>query len=407
MKLKIFFEKFKRPLLEILIYSQSHGIPKIVSSKRIVFKLMWSFCVIISFIFCIKTISETVFNYFQYPIVTKFYMIDSNPIIFPTITFCLINPTKRKYNLNEFVLSCVFNQLINCSNDFYIVPYENIRIKNCFQFNGKNKRLNTSRSGRNNGLIIKFFIGFFNETRDNVFNRIDRNGLEVIVHDSNDFLSRSNTIEVKPGTATSLSITKLVSSRQTLPYNYCIKDEVSFQNFNSTVYKRFLLSNVTYSQSECLDIMFYIDSNCIFTNDSDFIKCGQTDLNQYNDYYGNQKFKKHLSVCPLECDKVEYEVKTSFSDYPSLDEYLFLKQNNLLFVNNSISYFDLQKSVISIYAFYDHLKYTVISEEAKMLIWDLISTLGGTLSLFLGVSFLSFIELIQIFLEFIFILNEC
>jgi hypothetical protein len=45
------------------------------------------------------------------------------------------------------------------------------------------------------------------------------------------------------------------------------------------------------------------------------------------------------------------------------------------------------------------MRYTEISQQAKMVISDLISGLGGEFGLFIGVSFLSFIETVELFLE--------
>ena len=53
--------------------------------------------------------------------------------------------------------------------------------------------------------------------------------------------------------------------------------------------------------------------------------------------------------------------------------------------------------------YYNELKYTLISEEPKTEIFNFISNIGGILGLFLGVSFLSIIEIFEIIFEIIFI----
>ena len=55
---------------------------------------------------------------------------------------------------------------------------------------------------------------------------------------------------------------------------------------------------------------------------------------------------------------------------------------------------------------YNELKETIIEESEKMSDIDFIANIGGTLGLFLGVSFLSFFEIMEIFLQIIFILFE-
>ena len=68
------------------------------------------------------------------------------------------------------------------------------------------------------------------------------------------------------------------------------------------------------------------------------------------------------------------------------------------------NYEEINKNVAIIYVYYKNLKYTIISQEPKTETFNLISSIGGTLGLFLGVSFLSFIEIFEILFEIIFIL---
>ncbi|CAF1115278.1 unnamed protein product, partial [Brachionus calyciflorus] len=59
-----------------------------------------------------------------------------------------------------------------------------------------------------------------------------------------------------------------------------------------------------------------------------------------------------------------------------------------------------------VYIYYDRLGYELITEAEKMVIVDLISNIGGILGLFIGISILSFAELIEIFIEILFVLFE-
>ena len=56
--------------------------------------------------------------------------------------------------------------------------------------------------------------------------------------------------------------------------------------------------------------------------------------------------------------------------------------------------------------FYEDLKYTWINQKPKMQFIDLISNIGGSLGLFVGISFISFLELFEILIEIIFIYFE-
>jgi len=58
-----------------------------------------------------------------------------------------------------------------------------------------------------------------------------------------------------------------------------------------------------------------------------------------------------------------------------------------------------------IYVYYSSLKYILITEQSQMHIIDLILNVGGTLGLFIGVSFVSLFEISEIILEIIMIIS--
>ena len=63
---------------------------------------------------------------------------------------------------------------------------------------------------------------------------------------------------------------------------------------------------------------------------------------------------------------------------------------------------DMNKHYIVLYVYYKDLKYTLINDVPKTEIFNFISNIGGILGLFLGILFLSFIEVFEIFFEIIF-----
>ena len=73
---------------------------------------------------------------------------------------------------------------------------------------------------------------------------------------------------------------------------------------------------------------------------------------------------------------------------------------------NFLTYEDLKKSYFSITVFYPELKYTLIEQKPKSEMADLVSSIGGLLGLFVGVSFLSFIEIFELIFEILFLLFE-
>ena len=60
---------------------------------------------------------------------------------------------------------------------------------------------------------------------------------------------------------------------------------------------------------------------------------------------------------------------------------------------------EVRKYFFSIYIYYEDLKYTIITQQPRSETFNLISNIGGTLGLFIGISFLSFIEILELIFE--------
>ena len=104
--------------------------------------------------------------------------------------------------------------------------------------------------------------------------------------------------------------------------------------------------------------------------------------------------------CPIECEKIQYTYSVSVSEYPTLKYSNYLRNLSIFRTKYpNISYEEMRKSVARVEIFYDEMKETIISENIKMGPSELISNLGGTLGLFLGSSFLSLIEFVEIFIQ--------
>lgn len=98
----------------------------------------------------------------------------------------------------------------------------------------------------------------------------------------------------------------------------------------------------------------------------------------------------------------------SHSEYPSIAYASVLANNPIIKVKydanstKNITLDMLKRNVLELSVFYGDLGYDRYSESAKMNVVDLISGIGGTLGLFLGMSFLSLIEILDIILHICF-----
>jgi len=112
-----------------------------------------------------------------------------------------------------------------------------------------------------------------------------------------------------------------------------------------------------------------------------------------------------FEYCPLECDSISYEI-IPYSQSLLIDD---MEKNvsiarAALYRQNFSSYKELKKHYLAVNIYYKNLKYDLIMQEPKIELFVFISNIGGILGLFLGISFLSFIEILEILVESIYIL---
>ena len=192
----------------------------------------------------------------------------------------------------------------------------------------------------------------------------------------------------------------------------------SIDSFGSSYFKTVFKSNQTYTQKDCFNL-------CL--QDTLIQRCGcySAQFNPLNstvqclnavqvvcvikttkEYYNSDFSLKCSKYCPLECESITYSVSMSFADYPNPQYATNAALNSPLKsqISNNTAYDILKKSLVSINVFYSDLKYTSVSQIPKVSLEDLISNIGGTLGLFIGISFLSFIEIFDMILVILFVL---
>ena len=106
-------------------------------------------------------------------------------------------------------------------------------------------------------------------------------------------------------------------------------------------------------------------------------KCYEANINPSKDYIDK-------CDCPLECFKTQYSVDHSGG-----------KRDKEILNYTDHTHFSI---------FYNEMEETIIKEEPKTELPDLISTIGGLLGLFTGFSFLSLIEAVEMIAKIVIIL---
>jgi hypothetical protein len=321
--------------------------------------------------------------------------------------------TNRKrlgLNFAKFINSCYFNNLpCNLTRDFQWFFHSDYG--NCIQFNANAFDFkSSSSSGKRYGLQLR--IGPIKS--ENKYPITFSTGLKVLINNQS-FTPNvdDNFISVEPGKETDIAVDRIFSSNIPKPYSSCTDLN---QGYNSELYNFIINSNKSYRQIDCIGLCLqrFIQNkcNCFYTVlPKIYATLPCLNLTQIDCLI---KFLLDFNIfscqleCPLECDSVTYNLQLSSLTYPSLEYYnLFVNDTTAkeYFSDNFgakiSSYAIFKEYFYSINIFYSSLKYTLISESPQTTMFGLLSSLGGSLGMFLGLSVFSLLEVFELLFELI------
>lgn len=444
-------EELKKATLE----TTGHGLPRLILARNIYVKLVWIFCLFVSIGFCAFMIFRSVSQYFSFEVNSLISDVYTNQMIFPAIAICNNNPMisengswyiqnyyQQKYNVTLEYYSHLSNMfangtieyesdwliyktyhpdfpsqdrilfgyppemlLANCkliNTECNISAFQNFyhpSYGNCYKFNGNTSSslYNISRQG--DGFDIEIFTGisadydFFS-----LFYEPADRGAVIIIDDQDTFPIRKEGIFIRAGNKARMILTKTTSKSLASPYSDCKEAN----NVDTMLSREMARHGYAYSRRNC---MIFCEQKQII----DQLGCYDLRLPRILDAtpcYTKEllraiskirfNFSECFDPCPFECATVTYDVSTSYDYFPTFNYYYDSNTLPNVFMNEYMSFELFKGSVAAVSIYYDQLMYTDISDSPTMLIADLIANIGGTLGLFIGVSILSFIELVEL-----------
>lgn len=206
------------------------------------------------------------------------------------------------------------------------------------------------------------------------------------------------------------------------PYSECVDD---LESLNTNLYKIFVASGKLYRQDDCFGLCYqtYVLKKCgcqdpafySIPNEPICITLSNVSCNlkAYLIFYGSNNIKTLCEPeCPLECESQSFGLSVSTSGYPTEGyAYQLTKLSGNIWSNvfpniSQVTQEELKERTLSLSVYYGEMKYISIEELQKTNFLDLIASVGGTLGLFLGMSFLSFFEIFDVVIEAIYIMAE-
>ena len=389
----------KEILNDLLSKTTIHGIPRIKFARHWYLKYMWLISLLALSGTCIFCVHKSVVGFLRFETVNIIDVFYEKTSEFPTVSFC--DPNQSLDNVTFLKLKFNYNNHLNTS---YLSTFYEPFYNRCYRFNQgvNNPVLNSTNSGPNYGLQMDLKV---NSDRD-------YNELIIFIHNQTFNTSTINNrgYRITSGNIYSFELEKIFDEKLGSPYNACLKNVSEF-NLNTTIINIILneLKSV-YTHRECFrlcrNLMVREKSTCgcmqtIYNtascqSDNSTIKeCYE----KYNaDFYKENSYETCSNYCPIDCYSSFLEVKSLSSSLPETGR-IISSPKMLNYSDQFQTYSEVKKSFFSISIYFSDLKYTTITEQPKTEIINLVSSIGGYLGLFLGASFLSFIEFFELFFE--------
>ena len=317
------------------------------------------------------------------------------------------------YDITDMTIYCTI-QFYNCNYDKFRSFYHP-KYGNCFTFNSGVHSNGSSVdleyvSSEELGLDMELFSGLADNKNAYIYEPSSR-GLFIMIGEQNDSLLDQDGILALPGFITTMAIRKTISTNLPKPYNDCFDSNSVVDTALAGEMRR---RSISYSRHDCFTMckqMIIIEKlgcydmrypslfdakPCSDKRSFEMLKNIDLDLN------------KCQRECPFECEKTIYEWEFSYKDYQNKWNFYATEDDNSsrsvlerVFQNNSYSIEDLKQTISRFFIYFDPLTFKIISQSPSMTLADLVANIGGALGLFLGISILSLVELIEICIIFL------
>jgi hypothetical protein len=397
---------FKTPIEKILKDSSLQFLLRPIKSLRKLIKIMWIVFLVVFFFIAIYLCYKNIQSYLNFDVITSIYENVEKEPEFPTVTFCneFIKYSEIKFIGVEFNLVELTDTWKN-----HFEKYEDISFGTCYRFNSGLNISNQSieikkskRKGRQSGFQLDFY---FDSKRD-------YGEMIVFIHNHTQMpLTVYNKgYVISAGCRNYFDVERKIVHKLENPYNDCYKN-VSESPFDKTIIDFIRKKYKAYTQKECLELCrnfkFNETNSCNCTlkdlEENIFKTCYKTEREKCINTFMNDfnKLDLCMNYCPLECDSFRYEINQIIKPLLATGN---CKDCSKTYEFNFETYEYLTKKYFSLDVYYNDLKYTLITQQPRMDLFDLISSIAGILGLFIGFSFITCLEIFEVIFEVIYLI---
>jgi hypothetical protein len=316
------------------------------------------------------------------------------------------------YQIEDMLVSCYFNYEI-CTADDFTYSYSS-SYGNCYTFNGggfytngtEKKIKNVSLAGADYGLTLELFVAnpsidSFCESEDGIYLSINNQTTVPF--------SKMDVIKASSGSSTDFIVRRNFITKMPSPYSNCLADTSNTSTFTSFYYDYIVKTlRISYSEELCFSycIQNTIMKSCGCANGKlplflkNFTHMCWNDTEKYClidivSNFGSYNYSSECkSACPFECQKIDYNVQSYRSLFPTE----FYSQVLYNFVQNksiNISYNQIPKAFVKVQIYYHSMEYETTTESESILFATLFSNLFGTINFYTGMNIYTIVEIVE------------
>ena len=419
----------------------THGLSRIYAARTVLGRLFWLAIFLTVSGFLVASLWQLAVKATSNEIVTVLQSQNNRSMQFPEVTFCNSNGFTKELNKDiskrpttidaEFDVSihlsklndteirnfghqqdiflmtklnmCLFKQsACNFAEDF--LNSSSPFFGNCFTFKARGRSQNGAL--REKGLSVTININ--QDDYSSAFSQPRPAGVMVMIHHVNELYPSAQQLTLAPGTMTDIKLKKRVFSRLPDPFpDKCI-DEETFLRKVHTRYSARICQNECYIRNQyekCGSVTPLFESAVKMLPMQKYLNRGKLKvatsgqdfdcLSKFDDAFQNGEIS---CDCPPPCYEEQFTTSLSHSMWPALNDaekiLSDLKQsygNQSAFVNWTKD--KLYQNILKVNIYYQDFEVeTIIQREAYS--WnDFVCDLGGNISLWVGASVFSVIEL--------------
>ena len=220
----------------------------------------------------------------------------------------------------------------------------------------------------------------------------------VFFEAEDDYPLQAYPVVIEPQVSTHVILKRNTFNQYHTPYSECVVLEDGRTLVepiqNSSLFDQVVQTGYAYSRKACFSVCNYLYAL------SECFDCQMSEIHEYKeDWIISSNYC--LPLCPLECRKSYFRTSLSKNKIP-IDYYAkyhstFNVSSHIINQMNISAY--QFNTFAEIYATYDTFSNIEVTEEPKMSGEDMLAEIGSHLHLFLGMSLLSFVEIIEFILS--------